>query len=121
MIPMDLTPEEQVEEKPVVEIEVNPYEAKWKPYTVYKPLEYRILFENKTEFQNMGLLNQLRDILEQHLGVEEQDYFIEYWYDANAEFGIELYTESIGWMVMMKLVDPDQGLPEIKRIEKRVR
>jgi hypothetical protein len=112
-------PAVQIEQ--VEETEVSPYEARWTPFTIYKPIEYRILFENKTEFQNMGLLNQLRDLLEQHLGVEDEDFFIEYRYSKDAEYGIQLYTEGVGWMVMMKLADPDNTLPAIKRIEKRIR
>jgi hypothetical protein len=121
MITIDLTPDEPVQTEQVEETEVSPYDAGWTPFTFYKPIEYRILFENKTEFQNMGLLNKLRGILDTHLGVEDEDYFIDYTFNEHAEYGIQLYTEGVGWMVMMKLVDPDNELPAIKRIEKRIR
>jgi len=117
----DLAPP-AVQPEQIEEIEVNPYEAEWAPFTFYKPLEYRVLFENKDEFVNIGLLNKLRELLEQHLGEEDVDYFIEYRYRKDAEYSIELYSESVGWMVMTKLLDPDNNtLPRIKRVEKRVR
>jgi hypothetical protein len=115
--------EEQKEQpEQIEEIEVNPYDAGWAPFSLYKPLEYRVLFENKDEFVNIGLLNKLRDLLEQHLGEEDVDYFIQYTYSKNADHSIELYSEGVGWMVMTKLMDPDNNtLPRILRVEKRVR
>jgi hypothetical protein len=60
--------------------------------------------------------------LEEHCGEEEKDWFIVDTIDEKADYGIQIYCEHVGWMVMVKLLDPDNiMLPKIKRIEKRIR
>lgn len=114
--------EQKQELEQIEEVDVDAFAENWYPKVLFKPIEYCVKFENKDEFVNMGLLIDLQELLAQHAGTEDVDWFIEYSYHKDADHGIKVYCEELGWMVMVKLLDPENRLlPKIKRIEKRIR
>lgn len=115
-------PEDKKEEIKIENVEVNPFDEYWDPRSLFKDIQYRLLFENKNEFYNNYLAGELEDLMNSQCGEEGKDWFIRYEFNSNAEYGIELYCQNTGWMILTKLVNPEhEALPKIKRIEKRNR
>lgn len=113
---------EKKEERKVEHVDVNPWDEHWLPKTLYKDIQYRLRFENKNEFYNNYLFFELEELMNAQCGEEGKDWFLVYEFNEGADFGIDLYCQNTGWMILTKLVNPDhEALPKILRIEKRNR
>lgn len=109
-------------EKGTEHIDVNPFDEHWDARSLFKDIQYRVLFTNGNEFFNINLIDEITELMETQLGEDGKEWFIRYAFDEQSEYGVELYCQNTGWLVLTKIMTPDhEVLPKIKSVERRIR
>ena len=103
-------------------VDVNPFDEHWDARSLFKDIQYRVLFENGNDFHNTYLNDQIAELMEAQLGDDGKEWFTRFLFDETSDYGIELYCQNAGWLVLTKIMSPDHELlPKIRRVERRIR